>query len=291
MRDQTVDSTLSRAALVLLVLVLAAAPGALAQDAAVADFKTQCVSCHTIGGGRLVGPDLKNVSERQDRAWLARFVADPATVLASGDAYALKLRNEARGVVMPNVPGMTLERAMALLDLIEEESLLDKSQFAGMQISDRPFTEEDVELGRNIFLGLHRLTGGGPACVSCHSVKGIGVLAGGGLGPELSTVYERLNGRKGLATWLSAPATVTMQAVYEPHPLDADQEIIPLLAYFADIAQDPPESSQASTLIFVLLGLAGSAACLMIIDALWKGRFRGVRKELVAECAEKAEAR
>ncbi len=290
MRDQRVDWTFGRATLALLAFVLAAAPGALAQDA-VGDFKTNCVSCHTIGGGRLVGPDLKDVSERKDRAWLVRFVVDPTTVLASGDAYALKLRNEARGVVMPNVPGMTLDRAKALMDLIEEESLLDKSQFLGIQISDRPFTEDDVRLGRNLFLGLERLAGGGAACVSCHSVKGIGVLAGGGLGPELSTVYERLNGRKGLSTWLSAPATVTMQALYKERPLDADQEIVPLLAYFADIAQDPPESSRASTLIFILLGLAGTAAVLMIFDALWKNRFRGVRKELVAECAEKAEAR
>ena len=58
----------------------------------------------------------------KDRAWLARFIADPKSVLDSGDAYAIKLRDEARGVVMPNVPGMTIDRAMNLLDLIEAES-------------------------------------------------------------------------------------------------------------------------------------------------------------------------
>jgi mono/diheme cytochrome c family protein len=286
MKVQLVDAPVRRAAFVLL-LALAIGSAVLAQDP-VAEFKTLCVSCHTIGGGRLVGPDLKNVAERKDRAWLARFIVDPASVLASGDAYAIKLRNEARGVVMTNVPGMTLDRAKALLDLIEAESLLEKSQFAGMQLSDRPFTAEDVKRGRELFLGTQRLANQGPACVSCHSVKGIGVLAGGGLAPELSEVFERLNGRKGLATWLSAPPTVTMQAIFEPRPLDVDEEILPLLAYFADIAQDPPESSQASTLIFVLLGLAGSAMVLMIFDVLWRNRFRGVRKELIAECAERA---
>ncbi len=253
------------------------------------DFKTNCVSCHTIGGGRLVGPDLKDVVQRKDRAWLSRLIIDPAAVLASGDAYALKLQSEARGVVMPAVPGMSLERAQALLDLIETESALEKSQFAGVQVSDRPFTRDDVQTGREIFLGIRPLTAGGPACVSCHSVKGIGVLAGGGLGPELSAVYERLRGRKGLATWLSAPATTTMQSVYENHPFDAEVDILPLLAYFADLAQDPPQSSQASTLIFILLGLAGTAAALMIFDVLWKGRFRGVRRALVAGSSERAE--
>lgn len=274
-------------ALLVLVLVLPVAPAAQAQEAAV-DFKTNCMSCHTVGGGRLVGPDLKDVGQRKDRAWLSRFIVDPAAVLASGDAYALKIQSESRGVVMPNVPGMSLERAQGLLDLIEAESALDKSQFAGVQVSERPFTSKDVQRGREIFLGTRKLTAGGPACVSCHSVKGIGVLAGGGLAPELSAVYERLSGRKGLATWLSAPATTTMQSVYENQPMDATADILPLLAYFADLAQDPPESSQASTLIFILLGLAGAAAALMVFDVLWKGRFRGVRRALV-ESSRQAE--
>src|SRR5690606_2738460 len=42
-----------------------------------ADFKQNCMSCHTVGGGRLVGPDLKDVTERKDREWLTRFILDP----------------------------------------------------------------------------------------------------------------------------------------------------------------------------------------------------------------------
>jgi len=244
------------------------------------EFRLRCMSCHTIGGGRLVGPDLRNVTERKDRAWLARFITDPVSVMDSGDAYAIKLRDEARGVVMPVVPGMTLDRAMNLLDLIEAESLLEKSQFAGIQISDRPFTVEDVAVGREIFLGTHRLLNGGAACVSCHSVNGIGVLAGGKLGPDLNAVFERLNGRKGLATWLSAPATLTMQSVFKNHPLD-EEEILPLVAFFADAAVAPPESGQAATLIFILFGLAGTVAALVLFDIAWKKRFRAVRRPLV----------
>ena len=33
-------------------------------------FKTKCAACHTIGGGKLVGPDLKEVTTRRDDAWL-----------------------------------------------------------------------------------------------------------------------------------------------------------------------------------------------------------------------------
>ena len=105
-------------------------------------FRQNCLSCHTIGGGRLTGPDLKDVTQRKDRNWLASFMMNPRAVLDSGDAYALKLLEESRNVPMPTLPGLDRERADKLLDLIEAESKLDESQFRGLQISTRPFTDE-----------------------------------------------------------------------------------------------------------------------------------------------------
>ena len=52
-------------------------------------FEHNCASCHTIGGGRLVGPDLKEAIQQKDRAWLEHFIQDPEAVLNSGDPYAL----------------------------------------------------------------------------------------------------------------------------------------------------------------------------------------------------------
>ena len=56
------------------LLVLAVLAGIAAAQTPTADFKTSCSSCHTIGGGRLTGPDLKDVGKRKDRAWLVRFI-------------------------------------------------------------------------------------------------------------------------------------------------------------------------------------------------------------------------
>ena len=47
-----------------------------AQDAA-GFFKQNCTSCHTIGGGRLTGPDLKDVTTRRDRQWFVQFRRAP----------------------------------------------------------------------------------------------------------------------------------------------------------------------------------------------------------------------
>jgi mono/diheme cytochrome c family protein len=252
-----------------------------AQDAAT-DFRSSCMSCHTIGGGRLTGPDLKDAEQRKDRAWLAQFIQNPGSVVASGDPYAQELLKAARGVVMPALPGMTKARAEALLDLINAESKLVKSQFVGVQLSDRPFTPADIEMGRAIFMGAVRLRNGGPACMSCHSVQGIKFFGGGTLAPDLTTVFERYQGRKTLATWLSAPATPTMGSVYSRSRLERE-ELLGLVAYFqSTLARNPDDTSRAR-LNFILIGLAGTLFLMGLFDIIWNKRLRIVRRALVQE--------
>lgn len=250
-----------------------------AQDTA-AFFKQNCTSCHTIGGGRLTGPDLKDVTTRKDRAWFVQFLQSPKSMIDSGDPYAAKLQQEGRGVVMPNIAGMNQQQAQALLDMITAESKLPRSQFAGMQISDRPLTTQDIAKGRLVFLGEQQLSGGGPACISCHTVKGLTLLGGGRLGPDLTRVYERLQGRKGLAAWLSSPASPTMSPVFKDHAIQPD-EILSLVALFEDSARKGGQDDTTSLLNFFLLGVGGMVLGLISLDTLWKTRFRGVRRSMV----------
>lgn len=48
-----------------------------AQESGKQIFQQTCAACHTIGGGRLVGPDLKGVTERRNEEWLVRFISQP----------------------------------------------------------------------------------------------------------------------------------------------------------------------------------------------------------------------
>ena len=245
-------------------------------------FRQNCTSCHTIGGGRLTGPDLKNVTQRKDRPWLTKFLTDPKAMIDGGDPYAVQLQKDARGTIMPTFPGMINQRAIALLDLIDAESKLEKSQFIGAQISMRPFTPQDVEAGYDIFTGRTPLKSGGPACISCHTVTGIGGLGGGTLAPDLTTVFERYEGRKTLSTWLSAPATPTMQSMFKKRPFDPD-EVLSLVAFFQNTLQRSPTEASTAKLNFVLIGLGGTLLALGGFDAIWRKRFRAVRKPLVQE--------
>jgi mono/diheme cytochrome c family protein len=263
------------------VLALAVWPSRAPAQEAAAFFKQNCASCHTIGGGRLTGPDLKGVTARQpDRQWLITFIANPKAVLDSGDPYAQKLKLEHNNIEMPTVAGMTRARAEALLELIEAESKLERSQFARSAVPDRALTPADVERGRDLFLGYRRLAGGGPACVSCHCADGGGVLGGGRLGPDLTRGYERIGGRKQLAAWLSAPATATMQPVFKAHPLEPE-EILPLVAYLEHTNRHGREDAGVGPLNFFLIGLGGAALTLVGFDAIWRRRFRAVRRPLV----------
>lgn len=262
------------------LVLLLGSPSPAQTPEAVGFFRQNCINCHTIGGGRLTGPDLKDVTQRKDRAWLAQFLTNPRAMIDSGDPYALKLQQDARGVVMPTVAGMNKAQAEALLNLIEAESKLPKSQFAGLQISNKPFTPQDIAAGRILFLGATPLQNGGPSRVSCHTVRAIGGLGGGRLGPDLSLVFERLQGRKGLASCLLAPASPTMQPIFKTRPLQPE-EILFLVALFEDLARKGGVDDSPATLNFFLAGLGGAVLGLVSLDAIWRRRFRGVRRALV----------
>ena len=272
---------MARLRIIFNLLLLAAFSGAWAsaQDAAEI-FLRSCASCHTIGGGRLTGPDLKGVEDRRDRQWIIDFVLDPAAKIASGDPVALQLQQEARSVVMPKISGLNRAQVEAILELIKTEGANPDSRFKGAQVSDRPFTPADVAQGQAIFMGTMKLTNGGAACMSCHTVSGIGGLGGGRLGPDLTKVYERLQGRKNLSSWLFAPATTTMQPVFNQHPLTSD-EILPLVALFESSAKSGEQASDVGLVYFFLLALGGTCLGLVFFETTWKHRLRTVRQALI----------
>lgn len=262
-----------------------------AQETA-AYFKANCASCHTIGGGRLTGPDLKAVLGRaqqagKDRDWLIQYMLDPQRMINSGDAYAAQLLQEARGVVMPKIVGLDADKAGYLIDLIEAESLLEESQFKGAAVSNEPFTAQDVERGLAIFTGHEKLKGGSAMCMSCHRLPGVGGLGGGNLGPDLTRVYEEgqytTGGRATLTAWLGAPATPTMQSLLKDKPLEPD-EIHGLVALLENRAvKSQPEPLGASMVSFAILGLLGAALALFVFDSIWKMRLQSVRRALVED--------
>jgi hypothetical protein len=167
---------------------------------------------------------------------------------------------------------MDPDMAERLLNLIEKEGQLEESNFLGLQVSDRPISEMEISQGRDYFRGETRLQNRGPACISCHSVSDTGFLGGGRIGPDLTKVFERMGGRRALASWLIAPVTPTMGSVFRERPLDPT-EIAPISAFLEDAAKNrfeaDPESARSA---FVFLGLLGSVAGMVLLGQIWRDR-------------------
>ncbi|MBS1632488.1 MAG: cytochrome c [Bacteroidetes bacterium] len=92
-----------------------------AQDGATT-FKTVCAACHTIGKGRLVGPDLAGVSDRRSEDWLIKFIKSSQTVINSGDKTADSLFQAYNKTLMPDHPNLDDAKIKDVLAYIKTTS-------------------------------------------------------------------------------------------------------------------------------------------------------------------------
>lgn len=86
-------------------------------------FQKACASCHNIGKGDRIGPDLKGVSARRDRQWLTEFISQPAKVFARKDPIAMALAEKFRGVRMPNL-GLSEDDARDVIAYLDAQSYI-----------------------------------------------------------------------------------------------------------------------------------------------------------------------
>ncbi|HTA27669.1 MAG TPA: cytochrome c [Bacteroidia bacterium] len=65
-------------------------------------FRTNCGACHTVGKGKLVGPDLKGVQYRHSEDWILKWVKGSQAMVKAGDKEAVKVFNENSMIPMPD---------------------------------------------------------------------------------------------------------------------------------------------------------------------------------------------
>lgn len=92
-------------------------------------FRSRCSVCHTIGAGDItnaadrhkVGPDLIDVTENRERVWLQRWLASPEKMLEEKDPIVVKLYEQYKQILMPNMRLNKLE-ITSLIDYVDTES-------------------------------------------------------------------------------------------------------------------------------------------------------------------------
>ncbi len=82
-------------------------------------FQNNCASCHKVDGA-MVGPALKGINEKKDKAWLLKWIKNSQAVIASGDAYGKKLYEEYNNTQMPAF-SLSDEEITAVLSYIKAE--------------------------------------------------------------------------------------------------------------------------------------------------------------------------
>lgn len=244
-------------------------------------FARKCSSCHTVGKGIRVGPDLKDVNKRRSLAWMASFIKSPSTMLDT-DPDARALLADFKGVRMPDL-GLADTDAKTLADLLVRCSV-EPCNLAGRFVPVTTATDADVARGRDLFYGRAALKNGAAPCVSCHMVRGTAKLLGGGMmAKDLTNVFARL-GDEGLDTALASPAFPLMNRIFAQRPLDPT-EVFAIRSFLhrANLGQPGPESIVDVPLVAVL----GALAVLLLLNAAWARRLRGVRKPLVSSASHR----
>lgn len=249
-------------------------------------FETSCRGCHTIGGGRSVGPDLQGLADRRERAWVEQFIIAPDKVIASGDPIAKGLVED-YGTEMPNL-GVTSEQVGPLLEFLGFEATPGTTTGTTPAPATPPLppapSAADEELGKNLFTGSDRFDAGGPSCLSCHSVAGVGTLGGGKLGPDLTGAFAKFGGAQSLDSVLRTTPFPTMAPIFSRKALTA-AERASLVAFLASA----PDRQRPRSAAGKLVGFSTAAAALLVLLGLgiWRHRLTGVRKPLVNRSTRK----
>lgn len=255
----------------------APAPDAAGPSPSALLFGKRCGGCHSIGEGDRAGPDLLGVLKRRDRKWLSAFIRGPSAVIDAGDSTANDLMNRFKGARMPDqaLTDPELEGVFAYLDECGQKGGCKLSTAKVKPAKDA--TPADIAAGKALFEGTQPLSNGGAPCISCHSVRGAGVVGGGTLAKDLTHAFARL-GEQGTSAALASTPFPIMKDLYGKMPL-SDQEAFRLKSFLFSASADPvpPPADHDFFYIGALAALASFAA----ISAAWGKRLRGVRRSIV----------
>src|SRR3990170_6339604 len=214
-----------------------------AQESGQQMFQKSCAACHSIGGGRLVGPDLKGVNDKRPEDWLLKYIKSSQTLVKSGDKTATALFEQFNKIPMPD-QALSDDQIRKVLAHIKEAGGSPAAGKAAAAPSAQAAKEsaavatpDEIQRGQDLFEGKVRFANGGPSCNACHHVTNDALLGGGVLAAELSLVFSRM-GKQGLSAILAGGSPFpVMQTAYAGKEF-SDKEINALVGFLQHVDQE-----------------------------------------------------
>lgn len=244
-------------------------------------FQSNCASCHTVGEGKRVGPDLAGINDRREEEWLYEFIKSSQTLIEEGDEEAKAIYEEYDETMMPD-QNLSDDEIAAVLDYVKAKSPGDEAEkdVADEGEEEKEEKEEAVasidgkaEKGIKYFTGRSSFENGGPSCISCHHVKSDRILLGGGrYAKDLTDAHDRM-GEAGVKGMLESPGFPEMRTSYENAEL-TDEEVAHLVAFLKKADEERLyQSGMDMSGGFLFWGaVIGVPILLLLIAMIWMRR-------------------
>lgn len=240
----------------------------LAQDGELL-FKSHCAACHSIGKGKLVGPDLVGISEKRSFDWQVSFIRSSQNLISSGDADAVAIAKEYYNMLMPDFSG-TDEEIKAIIHFLDKSSGLQESVSESVKDTVKIYPG-NIDTGRMYMEGSLTFNNKGASCIACHHVNFTGAKQGGLLAKELTSSYKTSGGDAGLNAIIDNSPFPSMKIAYQNNTI-TPQEIAHITAYLKASSET---NTGLTTVLFtdtIIIALFLAAFLLFIIGALYSKR-------------------
>ncbi len=239
-------------------------------------FKNSCAACHTVGGGKRVGPDLVGMSTKRSEAWLIKWIKSSQTLIESGDPDAIAAFEAYNKVPMPdqNLSDVEIKEVIDYINTKSSAAEVPVAATAAISEPQEPIkssdiaSEEEILLGQHIFEGNKRLANGGAACIFCHNLNTDRIIPGGLLAKDLTTVYTRMGGDAGLTGILNAPPFPAMTEAYKNKPM-TESEIYAVVSFLNKVEKESTTQTATATNPLLKYGFIGFAMWVGIVFLVW----------------------
>ena len=231
-------------------------------------FTIKCGICHTIGGGKLIGPDLSGTSDRHSQEWLLEFIRSSQKMINDGDSTAVALYEEYNKVLMPD-PMISDDEILSLLSYIDEQSGVGSKAAEPYVSVLEAATTADIESGKSLFDGKKLFANLGPSCLSCHNdITDYFFSDHSYSTKDVRTSFANL-GEEGVTAILENPPFPVMRQAFKDRPLE-EAEVHDLLAYLKSAGSAGPPPTKSSG--YLLYGVMGAVLMLFLFAGLWYER-------------------
>ncbi len=243
----------------------------------------QCRACHSIGQGKLLGPDLLDISKKRDAVWLKNFIKSSQSMIKNGDPEAIAIFEEFNKLMMIDypLPDTDIEAIIKYIDSFsppgDDEGEVVSAEDSIAAVSNADYlagidTDENEVRGKALFEGSRKFRNGGASCISCHHVNADESVQGGLLAKDLTQSFSRIGGLAGIKGIIDFPPYPAMKDAYAKAPI-TEEESVQLQVFLMRAEKDSaiPKNAVSG---FMLEGIIGTLVLLILITLVWYKRKR-----------------